>query len=55
MDRNEFVSTLRAALTGAVSPAIVEDNVRYYQNYISRKSRPEKAKKKYWMVLAIPG
>ena len=37
MDRNEFVSTLRAALTGEVSPAVVEDNVRYYQNYISQE------------------
>ena len=36
MDRNEFVSTLRAALTGEVSQAVVEDNVRYYQNYISQ-------------------
>ena len=55
MDRNKFVSTLRAALTGAVSPAIVEDNVRYYQNYISQEIASGKAKKRYWMVLAIPG
>ncbi len=37
MDRNEFVSTLRAALTGEVAPAVVQDNVAYYQNYISQE------------------
>ncbi len=37
MERNEFVSGLRAALTGKVPQAVVEDNVRYYQNYISQE------------------
>ena len=45
MDRNEFVSTLRAALTGEVSPAVVEDNVRYYQNYISQEIASGKSEK----------
>ena len=37
MDRNEFVSTLRAVLTGEVSSAVVEENVRYYNSYISQE------------------
>ena len=37
MDRNEFVSTLRAVLSGEVPEAIVEDNVRYYDGYISQE------------------
>ena len=37
MDRNEFVSTLRAVLTGEVPGAVVEDNVRYYDSYISQE------------------
>ena len=45
MDRNEFVSTLRAALTGEVAPAVVEDNVRYYQNYISQEIASGKSEK----------
>lgn len=37
MDRNEFVSTLRAVLKGEVSDYTVEDNVRYYDSYISQE------------------
>lgn len=54
MDRNEFVSTLRAALTGAVSPAIVEDNVRYYQNYISQEIASGKSEKEILDGLGDP-
>lgn len=54
MDRNEFVSTLRAALTGAVSPAVVEDNVRYYQNYISQEIASGKSEKEILDGLGDP-
>ena len=37
MDRNEFISTLRAVLAGEVPGAVVEDNVRYYDSYISQE------------------
>ena len=37
MDRNEFVSTLRAVLSGEVPASVVEDNVRYYDSYISQE------------------
>nr|WP_318686163.1 DUF1700 domain-containing protein [uncultured Acetatifactor sp.] len=35
MTKQEFIDRLRAALSGRVSPGIVEDNVNYYQNYIN--------------------
>lgn len=54
MDRNEFVSTLRAALTGEVSPAVVEDNVRYYQNYISQEIASGKSEKEVLEELGDP-
>ena len=54
MDRNEFVSTLRAALTGEVSPAVVEDNVRYYQDYISQEIASGKSEKEVLDSLGDP-
>ena len=54
MDRNEFVSTLRAALTGEVSSAVVEDNVRYYQNYISQEIASGKREQEVMEELGDP-
>ena len=54
MDRNEFVSKLRAALTGEVSPAVVEDNVRYYQAYISQEIASGKSEKEVLDSLGDP-
>ena len=54
MDRNEFVSTLRAALTGGVAPAVVEDNVRYYRNYISQEIASGKSEKEVLEELGDP-
>lgn len=34
MDRQEFLNTLRAQLSGEVSPGEAEDNIRYYDEYI---------------------
>ncbi len=45
MNRQEFIDRLRAALNGKIPPALVEDNVSYYQDYINvemRKGRTEK-------------
>ncbi len=39
MKREEFLNQLRQALEGEVSPDIIEQNIRYYDQYIS--SRPE--------------
>lgn len=45
MDRDEFLRTLREALSGEVAPNIIEENIRYYDAYISdevRKGRSER-------------
>ena len=39
MDRQEFVSRLRACLSGKVAPALVEENTRYYEDYINTRIR----------------
>ena len=44
MDRVEFIRQLRIALSGSVNHIIIEDNVRYYEDYIDmeiRKGKPE--------------
>ena len=44
MRKDEFLQTLRRALNGNVPPRVVEENVRYYDGYISdevRKGRSE--------------
>lgn len=54
MDRNEFISTLRAVLTGEVSAAVVEDNVRYYDSYISQEIAGGKSEKEVLDSLGDP-
>lgn len=39
MDRQEFVSRLRACLSGRIPPALVEENTRYYEDYINTQIR----------------
>ncbi len=39
MRKEEFLQTLRRALTGTVPPAVVEENMRYYQEYIDGEVR----------------
>lgn len=44
MRKEEFLQTLRRALTGDVPPGVVEENIRYYDSYIGeevRKGRTE--------------
>ncbi|HJC48631.1 MAG TPA: DUF1700 domain-containing protein [Candidatus Lachnoclostridium pullistercoris] len=46
MNRDEFLRTLREALAGEVSPNIIEENIRYYDAYITdevQKGRSEEA------------
>ncbi len=54
MDRNEFVSTLRAILTGEVPGDVVEDNVRYYNSYISQEIASGKSEKEILESLGDP-
>ena len=44
MNRDEFLRTLREALSGEIPPNIIEENIRYYDAYIAdevRKGRTE--------------
>ena len=44
MRKEEFLQTLRRALTGDVPQGVVEENIRYYDGYITeevRKGRTE--------------
>ena len=54
MDRNEFVSTLRAALTGELPASVVEDNVRYYDAYISQEIASGKSEREVMESLGDP-
>ena len=54
MDRNEFVSTLRAVLTGEVPGAVLEDNVRYYEGYISQEIAGGKSEREVMEALGDP-
>lgn len=54
MDRNEFVSTLRAVLSGEVPASVVEDNVRYYDSYISQEIAGGKSEREVMESLGEP-
>lgn len=44
MDKKEFLEKLAMALAGQVSRSVIEENIRYYENYIAeeaRKGRPQ--------------
>ena len=54
MDRNEFVSTLRAVLTGEIPASVVEDNVHYYDSYISQEIAGGKTEQEVLEALGDP-
>lgn len=39
MNKEEFLRGLRQALEGNVSPAVIQENIRYYDNYITDEVR----------------
>lgn len=41
MNKNEFLDTLRQSLNGEVSSIIIEQNIKYYNQYISSSSPEE--------------
>ncbi len=41
MDKKEFLEGLRQALVGEVTPKVLEDNIRYYDQYIGSGSSEE--------------
>ena len=53
MTRQEFIQELELALQGQLSQAAVNDNIRYYDNYIKeevRKGNTEQAVEDGWNV-----
>ena len=54
MDRNEFVSILRSTLTGEVPASVVEENVRYYDSYISQEIAGGKSEQEVLEALGEP-
>lgn len=54
MDRQEFISILRTALTGKVPATTVEDNVRYYEEYIEIQIRQGKSEDEILAALGDP-
>lgn len=54
MDRNEFISALRAALSGKVPATTVEDNVQYYEEYIEVQLRQGKSEEEILAALGDP-
>ena len=41
MDKNEFLNQLRQSLSGEVSADVIEQNIRYYDQYISSGSEED--------------
>lgn len=39
MDRESFITELRMALAGKVNPAVIEENISYYNEYITGQVR----------------
>lgn len=54
MDRTEFISILRTALTGKVPATTVEDNVQYYEEYIEIQLRQGKSEEEILTDLGNP-
>ncbi len=54
MERKEFIDKLRGALNGNVSPALVEENIRYYHEYINSEMRNGKSEEEVLDALGDP-
>lgn len=54
MSKQEFVERLRISLNGKISPTLVEENARYYEDYINTQIRLGKAEDKVLEALGDP-
>lgn len=54
MKKQEFLNTLRIALNGKLSPAEVEENVSYYEDYINTQMRIGKSEQEVIAALGDP-
>lgn len=54
MSKQEFVDRLRSSLNGKISPALVEENARYYEEYINTQIRLGEQEEKVLEALGDP-
>lgn len=54
MNRVEFIRQLRIALSGSVNFSIVEENIRYYEDYIDMEIRKGKSEEQVLAELGNP-
>lgn len=54
MTKQEFIEKLRAALTGKISPALVAENIAYYEDYINTEIRKGKTEAEVLASLGNP-
>lgn len=54
MNRQEFIDRLRAALNGRISPALVAENINFYEDYINVEIRKGKTEKEVLQSLGDP-
>lgn len=54
MSKQEFVDRLRSSLSGKISPALVEENARYYEEYINTQIRLGEQEEKVLEELGDP-
>ena len=54
MERQDFIEGLRRALNGNVSPALVADNLNYYNEYISSEVRKGRSEEEVLEALGDP-
>lgn len=54
MTKQEFLNSLRAALSSRISASLVEENVRYYEDYINTQMRMGKSEEQVIGELGDP-
>ena len=54
MTKDEFLTELRSALSGNVSAGVIEDNIRYYEDYIEKEIRKGKDETEVTQELGSP-
>ena len=54
MDRYEFIEKLRAALTGKATQSVINENVRYYEEYLDTEIRKGKSEAEVLESLGDP-
>lgn len=54
MDKQEFLEKLRLALNGRVSPAVVTENINYYEDFINTEIRKGRSEEEVLAQLGDP-